>query len=140
MTRTPAPPINSGHRKKHSLNEMILSSLAAIQEWEGRPDSSVTARSITDYILKTYEIEYPIQTIIVVLNRLVKKGLVTRVANTGDDVRHRYSFYLNQSPREMREERVYRRFKAFSDEFFDGDLELALHETQKLLINLKNKG
>ncbi len=139
MTNLSTP--NSLHltrkKKKHSLNEMILASLAAVQEQEKQVDSSATARDITDYIQQTYDIQYPIQTIIVVLNRLVKKGIVTRVSNTGEDVRHRYSFYLNQSPTELREERINRRFKAFADEFYGGDLELAVHEAQKMLLQSK---
>ncbi len=121
--------------KRHSLNEMVMGSLAALQEQGPDLDTAATARDITDYILENYQVEYPIQTIIVVLNRLVKKGVVTRVANSGNDVRHRYCFYLNQSPQELREERIYRRFKDFAEEFFQGDLQLALYEVQKLVAN-----
>ena len=127
-------------QKRHSLNAMIMAGLAALQEKNQAAEPAATARDVTDYIRDAYGVAYPIQTIIVVLNRLVKKGLVSRITNQSDDIRHRYCFYLNQSPQELREERIFRRFKAFTDEFFQGNLELALFEIQKVVAKAYQKG
>lgn len=122
----------SGACVRRPLNEMVVASLAALQQ-DGHPHGA-TARDITNQLHRSYGLVYPIQTILVVLNRLARKGDVSRLAHPNPNLRHRYSFHLNMTPDKLREERIMRQFRALSDEFFDGNLQQALFELQKLLV------
>lgn len=112
---------------------MALAALAALEEEPSSADG-VTAREITNRILQTYGVAYPIQTILVVLGRLTRKGAVTRMTHPNPGLHHRYSFHLARSCENTPEERVWRQFQAIADEFFDGNPQLALFELQKQVI------
>jgi hypothetical protein len=114
-----------------SLNRMVLDALTHLQNDGAR--EFVTAREIKDYIAHHHEILYPIQTIIVVLNRFTGRGLVNRVTYGGEEVRQRYGYYLNQSSEEMIEEKIWSRFKAFADEFYQGDALQAVSAASRLI-------
>ncbi|MDX2083883.1 MAG: BlaI/MecI/CopY family transcriptional regulator [Candidatus Melainabacteria bacterium] len=119
--------------KRHSLNRMVIDTLSRLQQ-ELNQDN-LTAREVRDAIEQRYHIQYPIQTIIVVLNRFVTKGTVKRISYAGREVRQRYAYYLSQPSQEVIDEKMKDRFQSFADEFFEGDVKAALRGVQYLLQN-----
>jgi hypothetical protein len=121
--------------QRPSLNRMILDALASLQETVDK--DYVTAREVKDHIAEAHQLQYPIQTIIVVLNRFTQRGLVHRVTYAGEEVRQRYGYYLSQASHEAHELRVLNRFQALADEFFDGACHQALHALALMLAPLE---
>lgn len=119
-------------RTRRPLGQMILDSLTTLQK-EGTP-YGVTAREITNHLQAAYHVTYPIQTVLVVLNRLASRGDVTRVQHPRPNARHRYAFYLCETPKLPQEDRLMGQFQAMADEFCEGNLQLLLFSLQKILL------
>ncbi len=124
---------------RYSLNEMVLDSLATLQEREPSREA-FSAREITDFIAAHFGASYPIQTIIVVLNRMVTKQAIARKAQSFESSRNRFGFYLNSGTAAYRQDKILARFQSFADEFFNGNLNQALDETRKLVLNAGTSG
>jgi hypothetical protein len=117
---------------RQSLNRMVLDAMQTLHSADTSLDF-LTARSIKDAVEQHYNITYPIQTIIVVLNRFAARGVVNRVTFAGEEVRQRYGYYLCKPEEGVAESKIWGRFKAYADEFFQGNLEKAIDDTHQLM-------
>lgn len=123
--------------RRPSLNKMVMESLSELRQETKR--EAFTARAIKDSIIKRYDIDYPIQTIIVVLNRFMTKGQVGRITYAGREVRQRYAYYLKTPASKLEERRMWERLQAFADEFYGGDVRQAVEGAQALLDRIEGQ-
>jgi predicted transcriptional regulator len=112
---------------------MVLHSLSVLQQQGQR--EYVTAREIKEFIEAEHQCRYQIQTIIVVLNRFKLKQLVQRVTFANPEVRERYGYYLCQDMQSMNEDKLWSRFQALADEFFEGNI----HQTLSTITRLSDR-
>jgi Fe2+ or Zn2+ uptake regulation protein len=117
---------------RQSLNRMVLDAMQILHQSDQTLDF-LTARSIKDAVEQQFNVTYPIQTIIVVLNRFAARGVVNRVTFAGEEVRQRYGYYLCQPEVDVTESKIWGRFKAYADEFFQGNMEKAIDSTHQLV-------
>ena len=115
--------------QKPSLNKMVLEVLSTLQQ----DFPQVSARQVRDAVSGQFGIEYPIQTIIVVLNRFVQKEVVHRHTTAGPETRQRYEYYLAATTEAERQALILKRFEVFAQELFDGDVVKAFEVTESLL-------
>jgi predicted transcriptional regulator len=112
-----------------SLNKLVLSVLSSRTH-----QTYVTAREIKDALLEEHQLDYQIQTIIVVLNRFCLKGTVIRCAFAGPEVRERYGYYLAISGEAFRETKLKERLASVAEELFEGDLKALQTAVSKMTL------
>jgi predicted transcriptional regulator len=110
-----------------SLNKMVLEALN-----QGQDKPYLTAREIKLFIKSSFDIDYQIQTIIVVLNRFNTKGTINRCTFAGPEVRERYGYYLVHNTANFRQEKLDERLTAIANEFFNGNKSDALTALNQL--------
>lgn len=116
---------------KPSLNVMIMTAMETLRDEQSH--EYVTARQVRDQIALADTIHYPIQTIIVVLNRFAAKGVINRRMVGSKQVRQRYLYYLVSNSDSIRQERMVEQFQAFADEFCQGNVQHALVEAESAM-------
>lgn len=121
---------------KGRLERLVL---IAVRNLQRKNENYVTAKEVVDYLLEEYGKEYYPQTITTVLKRLVSKKLIDKVTYGTNRCA-----YFDQKLRSGQEgELVWEKFKEFADEFYFGNVELALNnlndEVVKRLKVMKNK-
>jgi hypothetical protein len=123
-----APTTASG---KPSLNAMTLAALQSLQATS--LETAISARMVRDWIAKEQSFHYAVQTLIVVLNRFVQKGLVHRAQTEPGFSRQRYAFFLTQSLQHIRDNEILERFTVLASDYFEGNIPLALQHIKSLL-------
>lgn len=105
---------------------MVLGSIEQLALLHG--ENPVSSRQVRDAIQEFYGANYPIQTIIVVLNRFTEKGTLTRCTLEGQQVRQRYGYYMAEPLASRRAVLLEERVRAIADEFCRGCLVQTLQE------------
>ncbi|MEW5821109.1 MAG: BlaI/MecI/CopY family transcriptional regulator [Cyanobacteriota bacterium] len=117
--------MNSSNTKLKGRLERLV--LIAVRNLQRENDKYVTAKEVVDYLTENYEKKYFPQTITTVLKRLVSKKLLDKVTYGANRCA-----YFDQKLRSGQEgELIWEKFKEFADEFYFGNIELALNNLNK---------
>lgn len=115
---------NSNTKLKGRLERLVL---IAVRNLQRENDKYVTAKEVVDYLNQKYEKKYFPQTITTVLKRLVTKKLIDKVTYGANRCA-----YFDQKLRSGQEgDLIWEKFKEFADEFYFGNIELALNNLNK---------
>ena len=113
---------------KGRLERLVL---IAVRNLQRSNDKYVTAKEVVDYLKETYDKRYYPQTITTVLKRLENKEQLDKVTYGTNR-----SAYFDPKVRSGQEgELIWEKFLEFADEFYFGNIELALNKLNQEITN-----
>lgn len=111
----------SNTKLKGRLERLVLIAVRNIQR---NDDKFVTAKDVVDYLSDQYNKKYFPQTITTVLKRLVGKNILDKYSYGAN----RCAYFDSKMRSGFEGDLIWEKFQEFADEFYFGDIELALNK------------
>lgn len=105
--------------KRASLNLLVLRALSHKHAFS--TEKALTARDVRDFIYQQYGVFYTVQTLLIVLNRFVKKTQVIKFPKQSEGKRTSYHFYMLESLSELRRKQLLQGLKPLLKQTFQND-------------------